>query len=122
MANTAETHEQPPTSAESVAKTKRAAADLQAFATALQMFKLNSGVFPTAKQGLASLVEKPKDDPIPRRWVQIMAKIPKDPWNRDYRYVTRNKDGKELHVIVSEGPNALSHDEDVEFVLEGAGK
>jgi general secretion pathway protein G len=98
---------------------KQVAADFKSLQSALMMYKLNAGTYPTGEQGLQSLVEKPKADPMPRRWVQVMAKIPKDPWGRDYRYVTRKRDEEIVHVIICSGPDALSPDDDVELVLEG---
>jgi type II secretion system protein G len=58
------------------AKVKRTDADFQAITAALQMYKINAGAYPTEKQGLKALVDKPVDAPLPRRWVKMMAKVP----------------------------------------------
>ncbi len=107
---------------ENLARTKQAKADFQSMGTALAMYKLNAGVYPTEKQGLASLVEKPVVEPAPRRWIQIMKKIPKDPWGRDYRYIERKDNEQEVHVLVSDGAEMDKTSDDIEFVLEKAGK
>lgn len=99
-------------------KGKQTNADFKAFFSALLMYKLNAGFFPTEKQGLASLVEKPTDAPIPRRWTQIMKTIPKDPWGRAYRYVTRVTEKQVEHVIISDGPDFAVKTDDLELVLE----
>lgn len=98
---------------------KQVAADFKSLQTAMMMYKLNAGAYPTGDQGLQSLVEKPKADPVPRRWIQTLKKIPKDPWARDYRYVTRKRDEEIVHVIICDGPDALLSEDDIEVVLEG---
>ena len=92
---------------------------MESISVALDMFKLNAGAYPTAEQGLKSLVEKPVTDPVPRRWVQIMEKVPKDPWGHEYRYAVREKDGKITHIIFSDGPNLLDPTDNIEHPLEG---
>lgn len=97
---------------------KQAEADLMALSTALAMYKLNAGDYPTVKQGLKSLVEKPGIAPIPRRWVMIMKEVPKDPWGREYRFLTREKDGKTIHIVASDGPDAISPADNIKQQLE----
>jgi len=86
------------------AKLKQAKSDLNAFSAALLMYRLNAGNFPSEEQGLAALITRPKVAPIPRRWVQIMTKLPQDPWGLEYRYFIRMKDDKLEHVIASGKP------------------
>ena len=38
------------------------------FETALKMYRLDNGKYPTTSQGLVALVEKPKTNPVPRKW------------------------------------------------------
>jgi type II secretion system protein G len=63
-----------------------AEADLVSFSSALQMFQLNVGRYPTAAEGLHSLVEKPATLPPDNRWIQIMSRVVDDPWDRPYQY------------------------------------
>ena len=100
------------------AKIKLVESDMKSISVALDMFKLNAGAYPTAVQGLKSLEEKPVTDPVPRRWVQIMDKVPKDPWGHEYRYAVREKDGKITHIIFSDGPNLLDPADNIEHPLE----
>lgn len=99
------------------AKIKLTEAGFMGLASALAMYKLNAGEYPTAKQGLKALVEKPVIAPIPRRWLQMVKEIPKDPWGREYRYLTREKDGKTVHILASDGADASSPAVDLEMEL-----
>ncbi len=101
---------------------QQAKADLMGLHTGLLSFKLLAGDYPTAEQGLKSLIEKPTTEPVPKRWNQIMKKIPIDPWGREYRYVVREKDGKTLHFIVSDGPDPDSEKDDIERALDAEKK
>lgn len=55
--------------------------------TALKLFELDNGNFPTTEQGLAALVEKPALPPAPTNWNgPYLEKLPIDPWGRPYLY------------------------------------
>lgn len=90
-------------------KSQRAKADMTAISNALQMYKINSGEYPSTAQGLAALATKPETPPIPRRWVRLVDKVPVDPWGRAYRYAL--KDGKV--ELWSSGPDATTKDDDI---------
>ncbi|BAU50065.1 general secretion pathway protein G [Sulfurifustis variabilis] len=67
-------------------KTKTAHVQIEELATALDVYRLETGAYPTTAQGLALLVEKPAglegwNGPYLRKPV-----LPKDPWGREYRY------------------------------------
>ena len=52
--------------------------------TALKMFELDNGVFPTTEEGLAALVAVPGSA---RNWKgPYLDKAPLDPWGRAYQY------------------------------------
>lgn len=54
--------------------------------TALDMYKLEVGRYPTTDEGLEALVQKPADA---SRWNGPYLKkkqVPKDPWGQDYHY------------------------------------
>jgi len=104
------------------AKISRTDADLHAISSALKMYKLNAGFYPTEEQGLKALVEKPSAVPLPKRWVQVMSAVPKDSWGREYRYAVRVKDGKKETVISSDGPSADDKKDDIEHVVESVEK
>jgi general secretion pathway protein G len=67
------------------AKPKIAAADLANLSTALDLYYLDMGRYPTSEEGLRALHEKPAD---PGQWAGPYVKKgnPKDPWGRDYQY------------------------------------
>jgi general secretion pathway protein G len=67
------------------ARIVKAHSDIQAFMTALNTYKLDTGVFPTTEQGLRALREKPADM---TQWAgpYIQQEVAKDPWDHDYVY------------------------------------
>lgn len=71
----------------------KAKQDVLSIENALDLYKLDNGIYPTTDQGLAALVEKPANDPIPRAWQQYLKSLPKDPWNRDYLYLNPGQHG-----------------------------
>lgn len=84
-------------------------ADFQSMRAALDMYKVNAGTYPSTEQGLHALVEKPTVAPQPRRWTQIMAETPRDPWNRVYQYEL--KDGE--IQLWSKGPDEKAPQDDI---------
>ena len=50
------------------ARITKARADMKAVEEALNLYKLDSGKYPTTDQGLLALVEEPDSEPRPRRW------------------------------------------------------
>lgn len=74
-------------------KTKTAHVQIEELATALDVYRLETGAYPTTAQGLALLVEKPAglegwSGPYLRKPV-----LPKDPWGREYRYRSPGEHG-----------------------------
>lgn len=65
-----------------------AKADIQTnIATALKLYELDNGTFPTTSQGLRALREKSSLAPVPRNWQgPYLEKDPLDPWNNAYIY------------------------------------
>ena len=91
------------------AKLRQAEADFKSLESALQMYKLNAGNYPTTQQGLKALQEKPNSTPVPRRWVQVMTKIPDDPWGTPYLYRFPGKKRANEFEILSKGPDGLEN-------------
>lgn len=62
--------------------------DLKTIATALRVYRLDNGDYPTTAQGLSALVERPTAPPEPRAWSAegYLPEVPTDPWGRDYVY------------------------------------
>lgn len=80
-------------------KGKIDAARQQSFeiAKALDLYKLQTGNYPTASEGLDVLVN-------PTRGQAIMNEIPKDPWGRDYNYAIPGTHNTKHFDVWSDGP------------------
>ena len=74
------------------AKAVKAKVDILSIETALKLYKLDNGNYPTTEQGIAALVEKPSTEPVPLNWKEKgyleKAKVPKDPWGKEYLYLS----------------------------------
>ena len=72
------------------AKIERAKSDIRSIETALGLFKLDNGFYPSTEQGLDALVNKPTTGEIPSKWKEdgYLPKLPKDPWDRIYVYLS----------------------------------
>ncbi len=92
----------------------RARMDIQALETALKMYKLENGVYPSTEQGLQALIEKPGTGTVPKNWRKggYMEKsiIPKDPWKNEYVYLSPGAHGD--FDIVSYGADGVAGGED----------
>lgn len=64
--------------------------DISAIGQALKLYKLDNGSYPSTEQGLAALTQKPTVAPVPNNWKTggYLDKLPKDPWGRDYQYLS----------------------------------
>jgi general secretion pathway protein G len=73
------------------AKQTKARVQIENFSSALKMYKIDNGTFPTSEQGLEALVVQPQSGDAPKHWKKggYLAKkqIPKDPWDNDYLYL-----------------------------------
>jgi len=72
------------------AKVRVAKSDIDAnLATALRLYELDNGSYPTTTQGLEALMVKPNTNPIPENWNgPYVEKTPVDPWGHPYVYVS----------------------------------
>lgn len=74
------------------AKQLKAKVDIQALETALKLYKLDNGDYPTTQQGLQALIQPPDSGPGARNWREggyiDKGKITKDPWGSDYVYLS----------------------------------
>ncbi|AVD85258.1 type II secretion system protein GspG [Pseudomonas sp. SWI6] len=62
--------------------------DLKSIASALEVYRLDNGTYPTTAQGLEALVKLPTRPPLPRFWDAqgYLASLPADPWGSAYQY------------------------------------
>jgi len=67
--------------------------DLLAIQSALDLYKLDNGMYPTTDQGLQALVKKPTTSPIPQSWKSegYLQQLPNDPWGQPYQYINDNE-------------------------------
>lgn len=72
------------------ARRTKAAVEIRQMQTALELFKLDNGFYPTTEQGLDALVRPPTTGRIPYSYPEsgYMDKIPLDPWRTPYVYVS----------------------------------
>ncbi|MBU0468381.1 MAG: type II secretion system major pseudopilin GspG [Candidatus Omnitrophica bacterium] len=75
------------------AKVSVAKSDINSqLATALKLYELDNGTFPSAEQGLVALRKKPSTTPEARNWNgPYIEKDPIDPWGSPYVYVSPGK-------------------------------
>lgn len=76
--------------------------DILGIQSALDLYKLDNGMYPTTDQGLQALVTKPTVAPVPRSWKSegYLQDLPIDPWSNAYQYLNENEKVK----IFSYGP------------------
>jgi general secretion pathway protein G len=71
------------------ARRTKAIADMKGIEQALELYRLDSGGYPTTEQGLEALVRRPDRLPVPRAWNPngYLERVPLDPWGHAYVYV-----------------------------------
>ena len=74
------------------AKRIKAKMQIEILETALKLYKLDTGMYPTTDQGLEALVEPPDTGIIPKKWRKggylEKGKLPVDPWGNEYIYLS----------------------------------
>ena len=69
------------------ARVVKAKQDVMTIQSALDLYKLDNGSYPTTDQGIQALVQRPNSGPVPNNWQSYLKSVPKDPWGRDYLYL-----------------------------------
>ncbi len=96
------------------AKKVKARMQIESLETALKLYKLDNGFYPTTEQGLQALVEKPESPPVPKNWRKggyiEKGKIPKDPWGNDFVYLSPGAHGD--YDIICYGADGVPGGED----------
>ena len=73
------------------ARQAKARIQIESLETALKLYRLDSGNYPSTEQGLQALVEPPAVGTLPGDWRDggylEKGKVPKDPWNNEYLYL-----------------------------------
>jgi general secretion pathway protein G len=96
-----------------VAKETRVESDIKNITTQLKVYEARNQAPPTAEQGLKALVEMPTLEPLPARWSQLHEEIPKDPWNREFRYAFPPKRSKADYDVFSLGKDGVESNDDI---------
>ena len=101
------------------AKQVKARLDIASVETALKLYKLDNGHYPTTEQGLQALVEAPQTTPIPTNWRKNgyleKGRVPKDPWKNDFIYLSPGVHGDyDLSSYGADGvPSGDGKDKDI---------
>lgn len=101
------------------ARRTKAKVQISSLETALKLYKLENGSYPTTEQGLQALVEAPTVGQLPKAWRKggylEKGKVPKDPWENDYVYLSPGLHGDfDLISYGSDGePGGEDKDEDI---------
>jgi general secretion pathway protein G len=79
------------------AKIADAKVQIRNLETALKLYKLDNGNYPSTEQGLQALLTKPTTGQIPKNYRQDgyleSKKLPTDPWGGDYIYLSPGEHG-----------------------------
>ena len=96
------------------AKEVQARVQLEGLETALKLYKLDNGVYPSTEQGLQALIEPPESGTIPQKWRKggylEKGKIPTDPWGNEFVYLSPGIQGD--YDITSYGADGVPGGED----------
>jgi general secretion pathway protein G len=88
---------------EDKAKVEVAKTQIRSLESALDAFKLDNGFYPGTEQGLEALIKMPEVGRIPTKWREggylKPARIPKDPWGKDYIYISPGSENREYEII-----------------------
>lgn len=84
------------------ARVTKAKSDIKAIESALNLFKIDNGFYPSSAEGLAALVQAP---PRAKKWNPdgYLEKMPVDPWQNPYIY---QSDGRQI-VVASMGADGV---------------
>jgi general secretion pathway protein G len=96
------------------ARQLKAEIQIESLETALKLYKLDNGMYPTTEQGLVALVEAPDTEPVPRNYRKggylEKGAVPADPWGNEFVYLSPGVHGD--YDIVSFGADGVQGGED----------
>lgn len=102
------------------AKVTEAKVQIKNFETALKLYKIDNGTYPSTEQGLEALVAKPAVGLIPGHWREggyiEKRSVPKDPWGNPYVYSSPGMSGD--YDIISFGADGARGGEGFDKDLE----
>jgi general secretion pathway protein G len=96
------------------AKEVQTRVQIEGLETALKLYKLDNGFYPTTEQGLQALVERPDAENVSQNWRKggylEKGKVPKDPWGNEFIYLSPGIQGD--YDITSYGADGVPGGED----------
>ena len=93
------------------ARSNIARGDIASITTALQMFRLNTGRYPTSEEGLNALMTRPGG--LEGWRGPYLESAPVDPWGRDYQYRYPGVNNTTGFDLWSRGPSETASDDDI---------
>lgn len=84
------------------ARVTKAKLDIKAIESALKIYKLENGSYPSTEQGLEALIKKPEVEPIPKNYKKggyVEENSIKDPWENSYVYRSPGDDDRDYEII-----------------------
>jgi len=101
------------------ARVTQAKIQIRNFETALKLFKMDNGFYPSTEQGLEALIKKPTTGRIPKNYREggylERRKLTPDPWGNPYIYISPGTNGD--YDIISYGadgkPGGEGYDADI---------
>ncbi len=96
------------------AKVAAAKADINSMiATALKLYELDNGFFPSTSQGLKALLQKPSTNPVPQNWNgPYVEREPIDPWGNPYQYASPGRYRPDYDLF-SDGKNKNTEEDNI---------
>jgi general secretion pathway protein G len=94
------------------ARTSIAKQSIERIGSILDMYKLDTGTYPSTDQGLRSLVERPTEVPS---WngPYVKGDVPVDPWNHPYIYRDPSARAGHDYDLCSAGPSGSGADQEI---------
>ncbi|MBI4687150.1 MAG: type II secretion system major pseudopilin GspG [Nitrospirae bacterium] len=87
------------------ARVSQAKVQIKNFDTALKLYKMDNGFYPSTAQGLEALIIKPSAGQVPKNYraggYLDKKKMPADPWGNQYAYISPGTQGD--YDIISYG-------------------
>lgn len=94
------------------ARIAKAKAEMTGFATALNLYEMDLGEFPTTDQGLDALVHRPSDVDE-SKWEKRLDSVPKDPWGSAYIYRCPGENGDDYDLFSAGHDKKEGTDDDI---------
>jgi general secretion pathway protein G len=101
------------------ARRAKARIQIENLETALKLYRLDNGHYPSTEQGLQALVQQPSVGVDTKNWRQggylEKSKVPKDPWGKDFVYISPGTHGDyDLSSLGADGePGGEGKDKDI---------